>query len=793
MKTPFIIKSREPPEPPELGALQSSPTSRCHDHHHRRRRRRPAASKSRRPRRPPPLPSQVVIVMLAAIIASMDKLALSIAARIGSNDRALFLSKGIMHDAAVVPVGGHVGAFIGSAATKKYHASRSSSSSKSPSLLRSLSGFPCGGCGIQQKHQQHQQQQRYNELLFHRPSLQTQSSTSTITTMSLSSSSSQSSDQQQPIESSSSSNNLSKLLKSAYDMGETDGVQDFFASSSYGKDFLENADNLEVEEIADTLVSAAINAASKNKNNESISNSGGNLPRIDRGCLAGILNAILASCCGCGVTGSSTDTTTDTATSTSTHAKSYPSIALATLQLMDELHSKDDTAMVAPDLVSLSLVYYALVAEDGNTNLLFESESNAILERAQKMAKKMAGSQRRKALAAERRRPRSNGNTGSEEEDNDGGCKQDTTMSEETKQMERQLQSLYGPDIHILHNSNEAIAISKPAGMVCYHAKKTTAGKLTSSRKKMKKGSSTSGSGSSSTAADDGDAIIANGNIIMDISLEDALLDVASLSLSTLNPSARGIVHRLDRGTSGCIVLAKTDDAHLRLVASFFLRRAKKKYMALVTGTSSSRIPSGKKRSNDGNVETTMEQQPPQSLTMGSKGVIDVPVDGRPARSNYQVIGMYYGQKQQTQQQLQQPFDPEAILLQVETLTGRKHQVRVHCATGLERPIFLDPLYSDFQSSPSSSSLPLSRLEKKSKNKNKKNGPPSSASNTSSAVDSANMLPHAIRSFVTENEKSNHQERFFLHAASLSIPELSISVNSPLPSWWVHTLDQMND
>jgi len=96
----------------------------------------------------------------------------------------------------------------------------------------------------------------------------------------------------------------------------------------------------------------------------------------------------------------------------------------------------------------------------------------------------------------------------------------------------------------------------------------------------------------------------------MDISLVDALLDIP-ISLSTLNPIAQGMVHRLDWGTSGTIVLAKTDEAHLRLVASFFLRRVEKKYLALVPGC----CDVGDERLDDLNND---DEKSPIPLTVGA-------------------------------------------------------------------------------------------------------------------------------------------------------------------------------
>jgi len=493
---------------------------------------------------------------------------------------------------------------------------------------------------------------------------------------------------------------LSEIIEESFVSGETDGVQAAFSSASILTKLLAN---LNTEEVANKLVVAAIDAAGK-----------------DRGRLAAMINSILASCCG------SEEHNDDT--NKVNPSMVHPRLALAILDLVDGMFSIDAASMVTPDIVTLSLVYYSLhqiISNQNDNSNEFEAESRAILERAQRLAKKMAGSQLRKALAAERRQV-------------------SKTIGIDSKQIESHLQSLYGTDIHVLNETKDVIVISKPAGIVCYHTKKTTAGKI--SRKKKRRADSDSTDCSK------------DGMKQMDISLVDALLDVP-VSLSTLNPSARGIVHRLDRGTSGSIVLAKTDEIHLRLVALFFLRRVKKKYLALVPGSNTTNSISGDEGAGLNHM--------PLSFTMGSTGSINVPVDGRPAHSRYRVMKLFGKQKQLS-------TIPNALLLEVETLTGRKHQVRVHCAS-LGHPIFLDPIYYSLES----------KQSKRGKEK-KKRGSPS----THNAKNTIPIQPTAI-SDLLDNSK-HKQEQFFLHADSLSIPELGLSVNAPLSKWWLDTMDHLD-
>jgi 23S rRNA-/tRNA-specific pseudouridylate synthase len=189
-----------------------------------------------------------------------------------------------------------------------------------------------------------------------------------------------------------------------------------------------------------------------------------------------------------------------------------------------------------------------------------------------------------------------------------------------------------------------------------------------------------------------------------------------------LNADARGLVHRLDRGTSGCIVLAKSDECHARLVTDFFLRRNSKSYLAL--------IPTSVHDDDDG------ASFVPKELQEGDSGTIELPVEGRPAKSLYRVERMY-----------DSCFGKPMTLIRVTTVTGRKHQVRIHLAKGLGRPIFMDPLYGDHK--------------------------------TNSFTDEE----------LSERLPKDGKQRFFLHAASLELPRSGIRVEAPLPSWWTKAMN----
>lgn len=124
-----------------------------------------------------------------------------------------------------------------------------------------------------------------------------------------------------------------------------------------------------------------------------------------------------------------------------------------------------------------------------------------------------------------------------------------------------------------------------------------------------------------------------------------------------------GIVHRLDKETSGLILLAKNERAHRWLQDQFRLRKVDKTYLALVDGGPPT--PSGR-------VETHIGRDPSHRKRMA----IVPPSRGREAISEYKTI---------------EAFKSHA-LLEVHPLTGRTHQIRLHCAF-LKCPIVGDEVY----------------------------------------------------------------------------------------------------
>jgi 23S rRNA pseudouridine1911/1915/1917 synthase len=123
-----------------------------------------------------------------------------------------------------------------------------------------------------------------------------------------------------------------------------------------------------------------------------------------------------------------------------------------------------------------------------------------------------------------------------------------------------------------------------------------------------------------------------------------------------------GIVHRLDRLTSGVILVARTDASHRHLAEQFASRKVEKIYLALVHG---------RMKADRGKITTPITRDPVRRIRMTSKLA-----HGRPAITEYQVL---------------RRFD-KFSLVEVRIGTGRTHQIRVHLAS-LGHPVAGDKLY----------------------------------------------------------------------------------------------------
>lgn len=146
--------------------------------------------------------------------------------------------------------------------------------------------------------------------------------------------------------------------------------------------------------------------------------------------------------------------------------------------------------------------------------------------------------------------------------------------------------------------------------------------------------------------------------------LVNALLYHCGDTLSGINGVRRpGIVHRLDKDTTGLMVVAKNDQAHHKLTAQLQDRSLSRVYHALVVG-----VPKPLK----GTVETQIGRHPRNRLKMAV-----LPVGGRDAITHYE---------------MKRNFHDVLALVECRLATGRTHQIRVHMEH-LGYPLVGDPLY----------------------------------------------------------------------------------------------------
>jgi 23S rRNA pseudouridine1911/1915/1917 synthase len=111
-----------------------------------------------------------------------------------------------------------------------------------------------------------------------------------------------------------------------------------------------------------------------------------------------------------------------------------------------------------------------------------------------------------------------------------------------------------------------------------------------------------------------------------------------------------GIVHRLDKDTSGVLVVAKTDRAHHELSRQFKARKIRKHYLALVHGSPAN---------DSGRIDLPIGRHPKERKKMST-----IAASGRQALTVWRVRERFEG----------------AALLEIDLKTGRTHQIRVHCA-----------------------------------------------------------------------------------------------------------------
>lgn len=177
--------------------------------------------------------------------------------------------------------------------------------------------------------------------------------------------------------------------------------------------------------------------------------------------------------------------------------------------------------------------------------------------------------------------------------------------------------------IDVLYEDNDIIVVNKPKGLVVHPA---------------------------------------NGN--PDGTLVNAIMNIAKNSLSGIGGEIRpGIVHRLDKDTSGVLIVAKNDKAHIDISNQIKNRETKKIYIALVRGVINEN-------------EATINM--PIARDLKDRKKMAVSKNGKEAITHFKVLKRYDG----------------FTLLEIKIDTGRTHQIRVHMAE-IKHPVVGDMVYSN--------------------------------------------------------------------------------------------------
>ena len=191
---------------------------------------------------------------------------------------------------------------------------------------------------------------------------------------------------------------------------------------------------------------------------------------------------------------------------------------------------------------------------------------------------------------------------------------------EPAKEIELKAQDI---PLEILYEDNDIIVVNKPKGMVVHPA---------------------------------------NGN--PDGTLVNAIMSICKDSLSGIGGEIRpGIVHRLDKNTSGAIIIAKNDKAHINLSEQLKNHEIKKTYIALVRGIV---------KENNATINMPIGRSKKDSKKM------DVDKNGKEAITHFKVLKRYQ----------------DCTLLEINIETGRTHQIRVHLSH-IGYPIIGDEVYSN--------------------------------------------------------------------------------------------------
>jgi 23S rRNA pseudouridine1911/1915/1917 synthase len=143
---------------------------------------------------------------------------------------------------------------------------------------------------------------------------------------------------------------------------------------------------------------------------------------------------------------------------------------------------------------------------------------------------------------------------------------------------------------------------------------------------------------------------------------EDTLAQLLAPLLAGGEPERAGIVHRLDRDTSGLLVVSRSEEAHRRLQAALAGRLIEREYLALVEG------------------------RPPART-----GTIEAPIGRDPRVRTRMAVGGSGAREARTHFTLERAL-PDSSLLRLRLETGRTHQIRVHLQA-IGHPLCGDPEY----------------------------------------------------------------------------------------------------
>ena len=162
--------------------------------------------------------------------------------------------------------------------------------------------------------------------------------------------------------------------------------------------------------------------------------------------------------------------------------------------------------------------------------------------------------------------------------------------------------------------------------------------------------------------------VVHPGNGNLDGTLANAVMAHCKDSLSGIGGELRpGIVHRLDKDTSGLLIIAKNDKAHIKMSEQIKDRKVKKTYIALVRGIISEN-------------EATINM--PIGRSTKDRKKMAVTKNGKEAITHFKVLNRFTTNK------------ASYTLLEVKIDTGRTHQIRVHMAE-IGHPIIGDTVYSN--------------------------------------------------------------------------------------------------